>query len=46
MGHCRAEAVGREAQTQAVKLTWAATADGLEVNDADGEAFAFTTVKA
>ena len=43
--HCRAEAVGREAQTQAVKLTWAA-ADGLESNDADGEAFAFTTVKA
>ncbi|MCQ2050531.1 MAG: DUF5915 domain-containing protein, partial [Candidatus Saccharibacteria bacterium] len=33
-------------ETQAVKLTWAATADGLEKNDADGEAFAFTTVKA
>ena len=33
-------------ETQAVKLTWAAAADGLEKNDADGEAFAFTTVKA
>ena len=44
--HCRAEEVGRGAQTQAVKLTWAAAADGLEANDADGEAFAFTTVKA
>lgn len=33
-------------ETQAVKLTWAAAADGLEANDADGEAFSFTTVKA
>ena len=31
-------------ETQAVKIAWAA--DGLEANDADGEAFAFTTVKA
>ncbi|MDY6331658.1 MAG: hypothetical protein SPL19_10565 [Fibrobacter sp.] len=31
-------------ETQAVKIAWAA-ADGLEANDADGEAFAFTTVK-
>ena len=33
-------------ETQAVKIAWAASADGLEANDADGEAFAFTTVKA
>ena len=33
-------------ETQAVKIAWAATADGLEANDADGEAFSFTTVKA
>jgi isoleucyl-tRNA synthetase len=33
-------------ETQAVKIAWAAAADGLEANDADGEAFAFTTVKA
>ena len=33
-------------ETQAVAIKWAAAADGLEVNDADGEAFAFTTVKA
>ena len=33
-------------ETQAVAIKWAASADGLEANDADGEAFAFTTVKA
>ncbi len=33
-------------ETQAVKIAWAAAADGLEANDADGEAFSFTTVKA
>ena len=33
-------------ETQAVKIAWTAAADGLEANDADGEAFAFTTVKA
>jgi len=33
-------------QTQAVAIKWAASADGLEANDADGEAFSFTTVKA
>ena len=33
-------------ETQAVKIAWAASADGLEANEADGEAFAFTTVKA
>ena len=33
-------------ETQAVVVKWAAAADGLEANDADGEAFAFTTVKA
>ena len=33
-------------ETQAVAIKWAAAADGLEVNDADGEAFSFTTVKA
>lgn len=33
-------------ETQAVAIKWAAAADGLEANDADGEAFAFTTVKA
>jgi isoleucyl-tRNA synthetase len=27
-------------------IKWAAAADGLEANDADGEAFSFTTVKA
>ena len=31
-------------ETQAVKIAWAAAADGLEANDA--EAFCFTTVKA
>ena len=54
-GHDRASAVGaRSAQneayiageTQAVKIAWAAAADGLEANDADGEAFSFTTVRA
>lgn len=33
-------------ETQAVAIKWAAAADGLEANDADGEAFSFTTVKA
>jgi isoleucyl-tRNA synthetase len=33
-------------ETQAVAIKWAAAADGLEANDADGEAFCFTTVKA
>ena len=33
-------------ETQAVKIAWAASADGLEKNDADGEEFSFTTVKA
>uniref|UniRef100_UPI0025D9B122 class I tRNA ligase family protein n=1 Tax=uncultured Fibrobacter sp. TaxID=261512 RepID=UPI0025D9B122 len=33
-------------ETQAVAIKWATAADGLEANDADGEAFAFTTVKA
>lgn len=33
-------------ETQAVKIAWVAAADGLEANDADGEEFAFTTVKA
>ena len=33
-------------ETQAVAIKWAAVADGLEANDADGEAFSFTTVKA
>lgn len=33
-------------ETQATKIAWAASADGLEANDADGEAFSFTTVKA
>lgn len=33
-------------ETQAVAIKWAASADGLEANDADGVAFAFTTVKA
>ncbi|MCQ2107255.1 MAG: isoleucine--tRNA ligase [Fibrobacter sp.] len=33
-------------ETQAVAIKWAASADGLEANDADGEAFSFTTVKA
>ena len=33
-------------ETQAVKIAWAAAADGLEANDADGEAFAFTMVRA
>ena len=33
-------------ETQAVAIKWAASADGLEANDADGEEFAFTTVKA
>ena len=47
--------IWHEVQTKLVKLSakpiflaikWAAAADGLEANDADGEAFAFTTVKA
>jgi isoleucyl-tRNA synthetase len=38
--------LGTKCQTQAVKIAWAAAADGLEANDADGEAFSFTTVKA
>ncbi len=33
-------------ETQALVIKWAAVADGLEVNDVDGETFAFTTVKA
>jgi isoleucyl-tRNA synthetase len=33
-------------ETQAVAIKWAAAADGLEANDADGEPFSFTTVKA
>ena len=33
-------------ETQAVKIAWAASTDGLEANEADGEAFSFTTVKA
>ncbi|SHK68401.1 Isoleucyl-tRNA synthetase [Fibrobacter sp. UWH5] len=33
-------------ETQATAIKWAATADGLEKNDADGEEFSFTTVKA
>ncbi|MCF0225438.1 MAG: hypothetical protein HUK20_14320, partial [Fibrobacter sp.] len=33
-------------ETQTVSLKWAANADGLEASDADGEAFAFTTVVA
>ena len=33
-------------ETQAVAIKWAASADGLEANDADGEQFAFTTVRA
>jgi isoleucyl-tRNA synthetase len=33
-------------ETQAVAIKWTAAADGLEANDADGEAFSFTTVKA
>ena len=33
-------------ETQAVAIKWAAAADGLEANDADGEAFSFTTVRA
>ena len=33
-------------ETQAVAIKWAASADGLEANEADGEAFSFTTVKA
>ena len=33
-------------ETQTVSLKWAASADGLEASDADGEAFAFTTVVA
>jgi len=55
LAHDRAAAVGvrstqNEAyiagETQATKIAWAAAADGLEANDADGEAFSFTTVKA
>jgi len=38
--------LGTKCQTQAVKIAWAAAADGLEANDADGEAFSFMTVKA
>lgn len=34
-----------QGETQAVKIVWAGTADCLEKNDADGEAFAFTTAK-
>ncbi|GEM_PF-4436279 len=33
-------------ETQAVAIKWAASAEGLEANDADGETFSFTTVKA
>jgi len=33
-------------ETQAVAIKWAASADGLEANDADGEAFSFMTVRA
>jgi isoleucyl-tRNA synthetase len=28
-----------------LKIAWAVAANGLEANDADGEAFGFTTVK-
>ncbi|WP_303733299.1 hypothetical protein [Fibrobacter succinogenes] len=38
--------LGTKCQAQAVAIKWAAAADGLEANDADGEAFAFTTVRA
>lgn len=38
--------LGTKCQTQAVAIKWAAAADCLEANDADGEAFSFTTVKA
>ncbi|WP_139255882.1 hypothetical protein [Fibrobacter sp. UWB12] len=38
--------LGTKCQTQAVAIKWAAAADGFEANDADGEAFSFTTVKA
>lgn len=33
-------------ETQALSIQWNATAEGLESNEADGEAFAFTTAKA
>ncbi|MDO5576009.1 MAG: DUF5915 domain-containing protein, partial [Fibrobacter sp.] len=32
-------------ETQAVKLDWASSADGLDANEADGEPFAFTAVR-
>lgn len=38
--------LGTKRQTQAVAIKWAAAVDGFEANDADGEAFSFTTVKA
>ena len=38
--------LGTKCQTQAVAIKWAASADGLEANEADGEAFSFTTEKA
>ncbi|WP_139260832.1 hypothetical protein [Fibrobacter sp. UWB7] len=40
------KSLGTKCQTQAVAIKWAAAADGLEANDADGEAFSFMTVKA
>lgn len=33
-------------ETQATKITWANSADGLDANEADGEKFSFTTKKA
>ena len=33
-------------ETQATKIVWASSADGLEANEADGENFYFTTKKA
>jgi hypothetical protein len=38
--------LGTKCQTQAVKIAWAAAADGLEASDADGEVFSFMTVRA
>lgn len=55
LAHDRAVVVGvRSTQNEAyiageslaVKIAWAASGDGLEANGADGEAFAFMTVKA
>ena len=45
-GMTEPQRLGTKCQTQAVAIKWAAAADGLEANDADGEAFAFTTVRA